>query len=159
MDHFDVLRDAIVAEGGAVVKTIGDAVMAVFRHPPAAIRAILTAQRKLAAPPEGLRPLFLKAGVHYGPCIAVTLNDRLDYFGSTVNIAARLEGLSSGTDVVISAAVRHDPDVEALLAQAGDGLSVEPMEAPLKGLDHERFALWRVAMAATIDVPGIAANR
>jgi class 3 adenylate cyclase len=148
MDHFDVLRDAIVAEGGAIVKTIGDAVMAVFRHPPAAIRAILVAQRRLAAPPEGLRPLFLKAGVHYGPCIAVTLNDRLDYFGSTVNIAARLEGLSSGTDVVISAAVRHDPDVEALLAQAGDGLSVEAMDATLKGLDDERFALWRVATAS-----------
>ena len=159
MDHFDVLRDAIVAEGGAIVKTIGDAVMAVFRHPPAAIRAILAAQRRLAAPPEGLRPLFLKAGVHYGPCIAVTLNERLDYFGSTVNVAARLEGLSSGTDVVISAAVRHDPDVEALLAQAGEGLSVEPLEATLKGLDDERFALWRVALGATIDVPGIAANR
>jgi class 3 adenylate cyclase len=159
MDHFDVLRDAIVAEGGAVVKTIGDAVMAVFRHPAAAIRAILVAQRRLAAPPEGLRPLFLKAGVHYGPCIAVTLNDRLDYFGSTVNIAARLEALSSGTDVVISTAVRHDPDVEALLAQAGEGLSAGPMEATLKGLDHERFALWRVAMVAMIDVPSSAAHR
>jgi class 3 adenylate cyclase len=106
-----------------------------------------------------MRPLFLKAGVHYGPCIAVTLNDRLDYFGSTVNIAARLEGLSSGTDVVISAAVRHDPDVEALLAQAGDGLSVEPMEATLKGLDDERFALWRVAIGAMMDVPRIPAHR
>jgi class 3 adenylate cyclase len=147
MDHFDVLRDAVVAEGGAIVKTIGDAVMAVFRHPPAAIRAILVAQRRLAAPPEGMRPLLLKAGIHYGPCIAVTLNDRLDYFGSTVNVAARLEGLSSGTDVVISAAVRHDPDVDARLAQADDGLRVEPMEATLKGLDDERFALWRMANA------------
>jgi hypothetical protein len=50
--------------------------------------------------------------------------------------------------VVISAAVRHDPDVDALLAQAGDSLSVEPMEATLKGLDDERFALWRVAKAS-----------
>jgi hypothetical protein len=49
--------------------------------------------------------------------------------------------------------------VDALLAQAGDGLSVEPMEATLKGLDHERFALWRMAMVAMIDVPGVAANR
>ena len=50
--------------------------------------------------------------------------------------------------MVISAAVRHDPDVEALLAQAGDGLSTEPMEATLKGLDDERSALWRVATAS-----------
>jgi class 3 adenylate cyclase len=92
-----------------------------------------------------MQPLLLKAGVHFGPCIAVTLNDRLDYFGSTVNVAARLEGLSAGTDVVISTAVRHDPDVETLLARAGDGLSAEPMETTLKGLDDERFTLWRLA--------------
>jgi hypothetical protein len=55
--------------------------------------------------------------------------------------------------------VRYDPDVEALFAQAGDGHSTEPMEATLKGLDDERFALWRVALGATIGVPRIPANR
>jgi hypothetical protein len=50
--------------------------------------------------------------------------------------------------VVISTAVRYDPDVEALVAQAGDGLSVAPMEATLKGLDDERFALWLVAQVS-----------
>src|SRR5436309_14763706 len=145
MNHFDVLKHAIADEDGALVKTISDAVMAVFRQPASALRAMLEAQQRLAFPPEGMLPLILKAGLHTGPCIAVTLNDRLDYFGSTVNLAARLEGLSSGTDVVISAAVRHDPDVEALLAQAGDRLSVEPMDATPKGPDDVRFALWRVA--------------
>jgi class 3 adenylate cyclase len=142
MDHFDVLRDAIVAAGGTVVKTVGDAVMAVFRHPAAAIEAILRAQHRLAAPPEGVRPLVLKAGVHYGPCIAVTLNERLDYFGSTVNAAARLVSLSSGTDVIVSGAVRADPEVSELLADPDIG--VEPLEAELKGFD-ERFELWRLA--------------
>ena len=102
MSHFDVLRDAIKEEDGGVVKTIGDAVMAVFRNPAAALRAILKAQRILAAPPDGSLPLMLKVGIHSGPCIAVTLNDRLDYFGGTVNMAARLEGLSTGGDVVVS---------------------------------------------------------
>ena len=91
-----------------------------------------------------MRPLLLKAGLHYGPCIAVTFNDRLDYFGSTVNIAARLEPLSSGGDVVVSAAVRADPEVAELLAQPDSGLCAEQLQATLKGLDDERFDLWRV---------------
>ncbi|MBI3325567.1 MAG: adenylate/guanylate cyclase domain-containing protein, partial [Nitrospinae bacterium] len=149
MNHFDVLREAIAAEGGALVKTIGDSVMAVFRRPVASLRAVLRAQQALASPPEGGRPLLLKAGIHYGPCIAVTLNDRLDYFGSTVNTAARLESLSSGGDVIISAAVRVDPEVAELLAQADDTHRTEPFEAMLKGFDEERFELWRVALGAT----------
>ncbi|MBI3329518.1 MAG: hypothetical protein HYZ81_22795 [Nitrospinae bacterium] len=148
MNHFDVLREAIAAEDGALVKTIGDAVMAVFRHPAAALRAVLRAQQVLASPPDSGRLLLLKAGIHYGPCIAVTLNDRLDYFGSTVNFAARLEGFSSGGDVVISAAVHADPEVAELLAQANGSVITEPFEVMLKGFDEERFEVWRVALVA-----------
>lgn len=79
-----------------MVKTIGDAVMAVFRRPGAALRVVRSAQQALASPVDGAQPLLLKAGIHYGPCIAVTLNDRLDYFGTTVNLAARLNRFSSG---------------------------------------------------------------
>jgi class 3 adenylate cyclase len=154
MDHFDVLREAIAAEDGAIVKTIGDAVMAVFRQPVATVRATLRAQRRLANPPEGTRPLLLKAGIHYGPCIAVTLNDRLDYFGSTINIAARLASRSSGTDVVLSSDVRHDPDVDALLAGSGSSLTVESLEATLKGLDDEPVTVWHVTPATPLDAPG-----
>jgi class 3 adenylate cyclase len=143
MNHFTVLRRAIDEGGGALVKTIGDAVMAVFRDPAGAVRAALRAQAELAAPAaEGVQPLHLRAGIHLGPCIAVTLNDRLDYFGSTINLAARLEGLSSGSDVVISEPVCRDPRVEELLA--GE-LRAEPFEAPLKGFDEARFSLFRVA--------------
>ena len=145
MSHFDVLREAIGREDGALVKTIGDAVMAVFRRPAAALRAVLDAQQRLAAPPEGVRPLLLKAGIHYGPCIAVTLNDRLDYFGSTVNAAARLVSFSSGSDVVVSGAVRADPEVAPLLEAE---LLVERLEAELRGFDDERFELWRASREA-----------
>ena len=75
LDHFEALREAIMEENGALVKTIGDAVMAVFRRPISALRAILNAQRQLASPPEGTPPFYLKAGMHQGPCIAVTMND------------------------------------------------------------------------------------
>jgi class 3 adenylate cyclase len=143
--HFDLLRTEIAEAGGAVVKTIGDAVMAVFRRPVPALRAMLASQRRLAAGEAG-RPLALKAGVHSGPCIAVTLNDRLDYFGSTVNAAARIVGLSSGEDVVLSDAVRSDPEVADLVA--GAALELEPVEAVLKGFDDERLGLWRVRARA-----------
>ena len=149
MDHFDVLRQAIASEGGAQVKTIGDAVMAVFRTPAAALRAALNAQRVLASPPGDGQPLSLKAGIHYGPSIAVNLNERLDYFGATVNIAARLVGLSTGEDVVISAAVRDDPEVAAWLTRPTGGLSSEGITAALKGFDAERFDLWRVKQFLT----------
>jgi class 3 adenylate cyclase len=101
-------------------------------------------QQKLAAPPDGMQPLMLKVGIHTGACIAVTLNDRLDYFGTTVNLAARLEGLSSGDDVIISDAVREDPEVTEMLSQPEWSLSAAPFEATLKGFDTEKFALWRV---------------
>jgi class 3 adenylate cyclase len=142
MSHFDVLRQAIADADGALVKTIGDAIMAVFRRPDAALRAILKAQDILANPTDGGLPLTLKVGIHAGPCIAVTLNDRLDYFGGTVNLAARLEGLSSGGDVVISESVHHDPAVQELLAEH---LQAENFSKMLKGFGDEEFDLWRVA--------------
>jgi len=145
MSHFDVLKQVIADEDGALVKTIGDAVMAVFRRPAGAVRAMLNAQQRLGSPAEGMAPLSLKAGIHTGPCIAVTLNDRLDYFGSTVNMAARLEGQSTGDDVVISTAVYTDPEVRVLLGNPEQGLSAKRFEMALKGFDQEKFELWRVA--------------
>jgi class 3 adenylate cyclase len=142
LGHFDVLREAVGREGGAVVKTIGDAVLAVFRRPVSSLRAVLAAQAQLASPAPGIRPLFLKAGIHEGPCIAVTLNDRLDYFGSTVNAAARLVSFSSGEDVVLSGPVRGDPEVAELLGSGG--YRVERLEAALKGFDDEPFVFYRV---------------
>jgi len=141
MSHFDVLRAAISAEGGAIVKTIGDAVMAVFRRPAPALRAIINAQQLLALDE---RPLELRAGIHYGPCITVTLNDKLDYFGSTVNVAARLETFSTGRDVVISNSVRSDPEVVELLESAESSLAAECFVATLKGFNSASFDLWRV---------------
>ena len=145
MNHFDVLKETIAEQDGALVKTIGDAVMAVFRRPANALHAMLEAQERLANPPDGMLPLTLKAGMHTGPCIAVTLNDRLDYFGSTVNLAARLEGQSTGGDVVVSHSVYSDPEVRELLKDDPVRLVATQFTIPLKGFDDEQFELWRVA--------------
>ena len=143
MNHFDVIKKLIAEEDGALVKTIGDAVMAVFRSPASALKAMLAAQEMLASPPPGVAPLTLKAGIHSGPCIAVTLNDRLDYFGSTVNMAARLEGLSTGNDVIISRALYDDPEVRTLIDS--ERFAAAPFQHELRGFAGEQFELWRVA--------------
>ena len=143
MSHFDVVRKAIAEHDGALVKTIGDAVMAVFRSAADGLLAMLEVQRALAEPADGGMPLQLKAGLNTGPCIAVTLNDRLDYFGSTVNMAARLEGLSTGSDVIISRSVYEDARVRELIES--DGYAADPFAMSLKGFEDERFELWRVS--------------
>ena len=147
MDHFAILKTAIAAEGGAIVKTMGDAVMAVFQHPAAALRAIFTAQSRL----DSIRPrdpeLLLKVGIHHGPCIAVTLNERLDYFGSVVNIASRLANLAVGGDVIISQAVSSDPEARQWLEQQGSQISAEDFQASIKGFD-ETFDLQRLRLTA-----------
>ena len=123
-----------------MVKTIGDAVMAVFSEPAGGLRAMLRAHRSLSQRSDA-PCLVLKAALHAGPCIAVTLNQRIDYFGSTVNEAARLTGLSEGADVIMSDRVRQDPGVAALLAS--EGVGVEAFRSPLQGMEGEAM-LWRV---------------
>ena len=144
MNHFDILEAAIAAEGGAIVKTIGDAVMAVFRRPLAALQAVINAQHNLHLAQGGEDPLSLKAGIHTGACIAVTLNERLDYFGSTVNIAARLAHLAEGGDIVLSHSMCADPEVAAWLSAPGQ-VEIEAFQALLKGFETS-FELRRIIL-------------
>jgi class 3 adenylate cyclase len=110
-EHFALLAGVVRDHDGAVVKTIGDAVMASFGDPANAVKAALAMQARIAD-----HDLVLKLGVHVGPSVVVNMNDRLDYFGSTVNMAARLQGQSQGGDIVLSRAVADDPAVRPLLA-------------------------------------------
>lgn len=138
MTHFEVLKEAVRQEEGTLVKTIGDSVMAVFFRPVCALRALVQVQKKIAA-----MGLSLKAGLHAGACMAVNLNERLDYFGSTVNIAARLGSLSSGENVVISSTIFNDPDVQSWLKSYPE-IRYQPLEASLKGLENESFSLYTI---------------
>ncbi|EUA06455.1 adenylate and Guanylate cyclase catalytic domain protein [Mycobacterium kansasii 732] len=115
-EHFTLLAAIVREHDGAVVKTIGDAVMASFTDPAQAVRAALAMQAGIAASATVSRDLVLKVGVHAGPSVVVTLNGRLDYFGSTVNMAARLQGQSAGGDIVLSHAVADDPAVREIVA-------------------------------------------
>jgi class 3 adenylate cyclase len=76
--------------------------------------------------------IVVKVGVHRGPCIAVTLNERLDYFGRTVNAAARIQGMSQGGDVVMSQSCAEEPDVRREVAASG--WEARAFEASLRGI-------------------------
>jgi class 3 adenylate cyclase len=137
-DHFAFLTGIVRDHEGAVVKTIGDAVMAAFLEPGHALAAGLEIQAAVAAfnrdhaPTDGGEELVaIKVGIHEGPCIAVNLNDRLDYFGTAVNLTARLEGQSRGGDIVISKSLAGDPGVAALL----EGRALSEESAELRGFD------------------------
>jgi class 3 adenylate cyclase len=136
--HFDLLRNCIANNEGAVVKTIGDAVMAAFMDPARALAAALAMHRTInddnAARGEPL--LTLKIGIHYGACIAVNLNDTLDYFGTAANIAARVQKESLGGDVVITQEVWADPAVQELLAETPH--RYETCEVVIRGLSGAR---------------------
>jgi len=147
MEHFDVVSAAVEAEGGSVVKTIGDAVMAVFTRPVDALAAVLRARRGLSVATEE-ECLRIKAGIEEGPAIIVTMNGHLDYFGTTVNVAARLGGLATGEDVIVSDRVQRDELVRALLVRGDVAAEATPFDAEIRGLGS-RARVWRIRPRAS----------
>lgn len=144
--HFRILAEAIAANQGAIVKTVGDAVMATFYRAEDCVRAAFEIQASIdrynEENPQKAAPIIVKLGAHVGPCIAVTLNERLDYFGTTVNVAARVQNESIGEDIVLSEDILTDPGVQAMMGVLPIRRS-EPFEVSLKGL-AKPFALTRV---------------
>jgi class 3 adenylate cyclase len=132
--HFHVLHDIVGAESGAVVKTIGDAVMATFSTPDRAVAAALRMRDGMRALNEqrGHDDLVLKIGIHEGPCLAVSLNDRQDYFGQTVNIASRVQNLATSRSIFATRPVVDYPPSAHLLAEAG--IAPMPYDVELRGV-------------------------
>ncbi len=132
--HFRVLHEIVGAEAGAVVKTIGDAVMATFPAPDRAVAAALRMREAMRQLNEqhGREDLLLKIGIHEGPCLAVTLNDRQDYFGQTVNIASRVQNLAVSRAIFATESVVEDPHSSRVLETAG--LKALPQRAALDGV-------------------------
>src|SRR5436190_2692968 len=127
--HFRILNEIVAAESGAVVKTIGDAVMATFRTPDRAMAAALK-MREAVKDLKG--DLLLKIGIHEGPCLAVSLNDRQDYFGRTVNIACRGAGLATSRSIFATRRVVTDSEASKLLQS--NGIAATPEKRSLRGI-------------------------
>jgi class 3 adenylate cyclase len=132
-EHFALLDAAAHKHAGAIVKTIGDAVMAAFSRPVDAVSAALRILQGIGEfnRKHGGPAIILKIGAHCGPSIAVTLNENLDYFGQTVNIAARVQSFADAGEICLSEALYTAPGVRDLLA----GHDVAEFDAPLRGVE------------------------
>ncbi|MCB1169602.1 MAG: adenylate/guanylate cyclase domain-containing protein [Leptospiraceae bacterium] len=135
-DHFQILIQAIEGSGGIIIKTIGDAVMASFTRTEAALDSVFLSLERFKhynENKEGDRQVNLKVGIHEGPAILVNLNDRLDYFGSTVNKAARIQSLAASQQIAFSEEVWQNQEIKKSLKKHGARRLVR-RQASLKGL-------------------------
>jgi class 3 adenylate cyclase len=135
--HFRVLHEIVAGEAGAVVKTIGDAVMATFPTPDRAVAAALRMREAMRVFNEARSrdDLLLKIGIHEGPCLAVVLNERQDYFGTTVNIAARVQALADSRTILATGPVVTHPQASTLLQTSG--LKPVSQRRALRGITDE----------------------
>lgn len=142
--HFAEITAILDAEGGALIKTIGDATMAAFAEPLAALRAAQQIQRRFAPGRVDL-PLRVRISLHRGPCIAVNLNSAIDYFGGTVNVAAKLQACAEAGQVAMSEAIVDAPGVREFLAAEGAALVDTTLRSQALGapLPVVRWDVWR----------------
>jgi class 3 adenylate cyclase len=133
-EHFRLLQEIIASERGAVVKTIGDAVMATFETPDRAIAAAIRMREAMSdlGAERQHQSLSLKMGIHEGSCLAVTLNAQQDYFGQTVNIASRVQGLAASRSIVVTEQVVENARARSLLESKG--LIPTPRTVALSGI-------------------------
>ncbi|MBS0319630.1 MAG: hypothetical protein JSR18_03745 [Proteobacteria bacterium] len=127
--HDALMRRCIVEHGGHVVKTTGDGFHAVFADAPRAMAAALACQMALLAetwPRDA--PIRVRMALHSG---SAELRDG-DYYGSSVNRAARLAALAHGGQLLLSA-VTHGLCCE--LAPAGVTFNLLG-EHKLRGLER-----------------------
>lgn len=132
-EHFVKVYDIVKRNHGAVVKTIGDAAMASFSDPVDAVRTCVEIHDYFQNTTES--PVRLRASLNTGPCIAVKLNSNIDYFGGTVNVAAKLQAVAEAGEISMPLATYDAPGVAEYLAERGgviEELTFEPKALPSK---------------------------
>ncbi len=149
-DHFRICEAEIARHGGAIVKTMGDAVMASFATLDDAGRAALGMIRAHDAKYQS-QGLGVKIGIHGGPSLMVRANDRLDYFGTTVNVTARLQAQAAASEVVLTAENARSP----LLRPIFSDLPERTFEAHLKGIKEAQHLVGFEAVEVAIDRSGV----
>jgi adenylate cyclase len=135
-EHFRDMIDAVVTHRGAVVKTMGDAVMASFTSPVDAVDAAIQMIERCRTR-HGALGLGAKLGIAAGPCLAVRANDKLDFFGTTVNLAARLQAKAEGGQIVVTEGLSAHPDIRARIA----AFPQATLKATLKGISAEQHLI------------------
>jgi class 3 adenylate cyclase len=136
-EHYGILNKAVMNQHGAVVKTIGDAIMATFTQPVDAVGAGLEMLRDLKVLNKESQHgnLILKIGIHRGAAISVTLNEQIDYFGQTVNIASRVQSSAGGDEIFLTEEIYSASGVPDLLNKFG--CKIEPVQVQLRGIEEQ----------------------
>ncbi len=116
--HFLRTYEAVKNHNGAVVKTIGDAVMAAFVRPLDALRAAVDLQRYFNGGNPETR-LRLRVTLNSGSCLAVNLNSNIDYFGNTVNFAAKIQSIAEAGQIGFTESVFNDSEIVPYLQEQG----------------------------------------
>jgi len=103
----NLLRQCVERHKGRFIKTIGDAIMAIFETPPDAVRSAIDMQESIlqvnGAKPESDR-VTIRIGLHYGTAIVKTS----DLFGDAVNVASRVESHAQPEQILISDSVHAE---------------------------------------------------
>jgi class 3 adenylate cyclase len=98
--HDALLKKAVEAHHGRIVKTTGDGLHATFVSPVDGVAAALVGQQALATAtwPGAIGPLKVRMGLHTG----ISQERDGDYYGLDVNLAARIMGLGYGGQILLS---------------------------------------------------------
>jgi class 3 adenylate cyclase len=132
------MNQIVATESGAVVKTIGDALMATFPTPDRAVAAALRMRNAIHKLDEDL---VVKIGIHEGPCLAVVLDERQDFFGQTVNIAARVQGLADSHAILATGQVVANAEASEVLR--ANGITPLEQKRPLRGVS-DRVTIYAI---------------
>jgi len=146
MSHFKIIQQIVAEERGAIVKTIGDSVMAVFHEPISSIRAVERIQQIFSTSTSLGDSFKLKAGIHIGDCTAVNLNSRIDFFGTAVNIASRLVDVAKEKEIIVSEQVYNHAEVRRYLSKHDDKFLLKDAQTVLKGFNDEEFPVKQIRM-------------
>jgi len=131
--HNRMLFPIISAHGGKVIKTIGDAIMAMFEKPDQAVLAGMEMQKALAeynkTQDQKHKAIHIRIGLNYGPAVV----ESADVFGDAVNVAARVESKCEPDQVLISESLYQEVrQSEDILCRLFGEVEVKGKSEPVK---------------------------
>ncbi len=134
--HFKILQTIVNTYHGGIVKTMGDAIMASFNLPLDGLRAAYAMIKEIDAFNRTIEKntIGLKIGLHRGSAIAVKANQTLDYFGQTVNIAARVQNLAHSGEIWVTDEIMDDAGIKQYIGSSGR--TVTSKDVMLKGVGN-----------------------
>lgn len=136
-DHFVQVFRVVKEHRGAVVKTIGDAVMAAFASPLDSLRASIELQKIFQVTPQNR--IQIRISLHSGPCLAVNLNSNIDYFGNTVNYASKLQAITDAGEIAFSEAIFRDEEIRKFLRESETKVRKLPFKLPWSEEEHPAY--------------------